>query len=187
MTPRITHVLVPTLLALPLALALACGGSQKPPPVEEVPIDKAGTGSGSGSSDPSGNGGGGGGGGGGTSGGGGGGGGGGTTGTGTGPTPLTTDDKPDAGAAAPVASATPTGPTHAGGLTSKECDAVMNKFLTMMSTENHIPLPDLNGQTGQLGDALSGMKGECISKSTKKQYTCAMASRNTAGWKKCME
>ena len=178
MTPRSIFSL------LPVVVALACGSSQKPPPVEEVPINGSGT-RGGGTDN------GGGGGGGGTTGGGGGttsggGGGGGTTGTGTGPTPLTTDDRPDAGAG-PAASAAPTGPTHPGGLTSKESHTVINKFLTMMSTENHIPLPDLNGQSGQLGDALSGMKGECAAKSTKKQYTCAMASRNTAAWKKCME
>ena len=107
---------------------------------------------------------------------------------GTGPTPLTTDDRPDAGGGtAPAASSAPTGPTHPGGLSSKECDAVINRFLSLMSTENHIPMPDLNGQTGQLGDALSGMKGECASKTTKKQYTCGMAARTTTAWKKCME
>ncbi len=180
MSPRITFALASTVV-----LALACGSTQKPPPVEEVPIDKSGTTTGGNGNDPSS-----GGGGGTTTGGGGGGtttGGGGTGGNGGGPTPLTTDDgKPDAGTA-PAPSATTTGPTHAGGLTAKECDTVINKFLQMMSTENHIPLPDLNGQTGQLGEALSGMKGECSQKTTKKQYTCAMASKNTAGWKKCME
>ena len=93
------------------------------------------------------------------------------------------DATPDAGGApAPSGSTVKKGP-----LTPKECTDVVNKFVTMMAKENHLPVPALDGQAGQLGDVFSGMRNECGQTTTKKQYTCAMAARTTDVWKKCMQ
>ena len=170
-----------TLLASLVLLPLACGSTQKPAPVAEVPMDQAGGGgtkTGGGDDDANG-----------------GGGGGGTTtsGTGTGsdkppppgvgPQPMGgSDSPPDAGGPAPAGSTVKKGP-----LTPKECSDVVNKFVTMMAHENHMPAPTLDGQTGQLGDVFSGMRNECGQNTTKKQYACAMAARTTDVWKKCMQ
>ena len=180
-----------TLLATFVLLPLACGSTQKPAPVDEIPISQAGGGGGGGSKngggggdDPGGN--------------------GGATGTGTqttsgtapvpdkapppgvGPQPMGGgggDATPDAGGApAPSGSTVKKGP-----LTPKECTDVVNKFVTMMAKENHLPVPALDGQAGQLGDVFSGMRNECGQTTTKKQYTCAMAARTTDVWKKCMQ
>jgi len=175
-----------TLLSTFVLLPLACGSTQKPAPIAEIPIDQAGTGNptrNAGGDDPTGS-------------GGGTGTGSGTTtsGTGTvpdkppppgvGPQPMGgSDPQPDAGGgAAPSASTVKKGP-----LTPKECSDVVNKFVTMMARENHMPVPTLDGQTGQLGDVFSGMRNECSQTTTKKQYTCAMAARTTDVWKKCMQ
>lgn len=174
-----------TLLASFVLLPLACGSTQKPAPIDEIPIDQAGGGgggtkTGGGGDDPSGT-------------GGGTGSGTGATGTGSapdkpppsgvGPQPMGgTDSTPDAGGAAPAGSTVKKGP-----LTPKECSDLVNKFVTMMAKENHMPAPALDGQTGQLGDVFSGMRNECAQTTTKKQYTCAMAARTTDVWKKCMQ
>lgn len=178
-----------TLLASFVLLPLACGSTQKPAPVAEVPIDQAGGGGGGGTKtggggdDPGGNGGG-------TGTGTGTGTGGTGTGTdkppsGVGPQPMGgTDNVPDAGGGGPA----PAGSTvKKGPLTPKECSDVVNKFVTMMARENHLPVPALDGQAGQLGDVFSGMRNECGQTTTKKQYTCAMAARTTDVWKKCMQ
>jgi hypothetical protein len=174
-----------TLLASLVLLPLACGSTQKPAPVDEVPIGQPGAGVGGsktgGSDDPSGS---------------GTGTGNGTTSTsgtatgsdkppppGSGPQPLGGgDSSPDAGGPAPAGSTVKKGP-----LTPKECADVVNKFVTMMARENHMPVPTIDGQTGQLGDVFSGMRTECSQTTTKKQYTCAMAARTTDLWKKCMQ
>lgn len=168
-------------------MPLACGSTQKPAPVAEAPIDQAGSGGGGstrgGGDDPGGT-----------------GGndttsGGATTGTaavpdkppppGVGPQPMGggSDAPPDAGSgAAPAGSSVKKGP-----LTPKECTDVVNKLVTMMALENHMPAPALDGQAGQLGDLFSGMRNECAQTTTRKQYTCAMAARTTDVWKKCMQ
>lgn len=173
-----------TLLTSLVLLPLACGSTQKPPPPAEIPIDQAGTGGGTktggGADDPAGN---------------GGGTGSGTTTTtgavpdkppppGVGPQPMggVSDAPPDAGGPPPAGSSVKKGP-----LTPKECTDVVNKFVTMMARENHMPVPSMDGQTGQLGDVFSGMRNECGQNTTKKQYTCAMAARTTDVWKKCMQ
>jgi hypothetical protein len=177
-----------TLLTSLVLLPLACGSTQKPPPPDEVPIGSPGAGVGGtktgGGDDPGSSGGGSGGNGGGT----------GTAGTaavpdkppppGVGPQPMGGGDtpQPDAGGPAPAGSTVKKGP-----LTPKECSDVVNKFVTMMAKENHMPVPSLDGQTGQLGDVFSGMRNECAQNTTKKQYTCAMAARTTDVWKKCMQ
>ena len=176
-----------TLLASFVLLPLACGSTQKPAPIDEIPIDQAGGGgggtkNGGGGDDPAA-----------TGGGTGAGTGAAATGSvpdkppppGVGPQPMGgTDSTPDAGAggAAPAGSTVKKGP-----LTPKECSDVVNKFVTMMAKENHMPAPALDGQVGQLGDVFSGMRNECGQNTTKKQYTCAMAARTTDVWKKCMQ
>ncbi len=72
-----------------------------------------------------------------------------------------------------------------GGLTLKECTDVIMTLAKEMTKENHVPTPtqaDL-AQHPIFGQMLT----ECGNTTTKKQHKCAMASKTTTGWKKCME
>lgn len=72
-----------------------------------------------------------------------------------------------------------------GGLTQKECTDVIMVLAKSMTKENHVPTPT---QADLASHPIFGqMLTECGQTTTKKQHKCAMASRTTAAWKKCME
>ena len=156
-------------VALVFVLA-ACGGSTQHSKVEEVPIEQGGGGGGSlppdevgdsGSSStvaiPTG-----------------------TAPPGVGPQSL--DVQQDAGSAQPTA---PHFVQRTGGLTEKECTDAVMVYAKLYSKENKTTAPaaaDLSK------DATYGqMLADCGQSTTKKQKTCAMATRTSAAWKKCME
>ncbi len=157
-------------LAISVAvLVVACGGSTHHQQVQEVPIDQGGGGHsdddpGSGSSSativPASD---------------------ASAPPGVGPQSL--DTPADAGSS--TTNTAPAFVAHAGGLTQKECSDVIMVLAKEMTKENHVPTPtaaDL-AQHPIFGQMLA----ECGNNTTKKQHKCAMASKTTAAWKKCME
>jgi hypothetical protein len=152
----------------------ACGGSTQHSKVEEVPIGEQG-GGGSLPPDEMGD-------------------GGTTTNTvaipsGTAPPgvgPQSLDVQQDAGGSTSgPTSTTPHFVQRAGGLTEKECTDMVMSFAKIMSKENKTTAPS---PTDMPKDPIYGqMLADCGQSTTKKQKTCAMAARTSAGWKKCME
>jgi len=160
-------------LAVSFVCALACGGSVQHTPVQEVPIDQSGGTTTTSDLPPdevgqAGN----------------------ATSTplpdagpppGVGPQSL--DTPQDAGATQPTAP--PAFVQRAGGLTQKECTDVIMVLAKAMTRENHVPTPT---QAELAQHPIFGqMLAECGQSTTKKQHKCAMATRTTAAWKKCME
>jgi hypothetical protein len=162
-------------VALVFVLA-ACGGSTQHSKVEEVPIENAnGTGGGgalppdevgdaggatSTVAIPSG-----------------------TAPPGVGPQSL--DVQQDAGSTTGPTSTAPHFVQRAGGLTERECTDVVMGFAKIMAKENKSTAPSA---TDLPKDPIYGqMLADCGQSTTKKQKTCAMAARTSAGWKKCME
>ncbi len=156
---------------LVLALA-ACGGSTQHTKVEEVPIDQGGGGSSNLPPDemsdaaivtattvvPDG-----------------------SAPPGVGPQSLDVQASADAGA-----STAPSGfVQRTGGLTQKECTDVVMVFAKLTAKESKQTPPS----TADLAkDAIYGpMINECGQNTTKKQHKCAMASKSSTSWKKCME
>jgi hypothetical protein len=82
----------------------------------------------------------------------------------------------------------PAGPhfvQRAGGLTERECTDMVMGFAKIMAKENKGTAPSA---TDLPKDPIYGqMLADCGQSTTKKQKTCAMAARSSAGWKKCME
>jgi len=157
-----------------LFMLAACGGSTKHSKVDEVPIENGGGGGGGGSSlppdemgdaatttstvaVPTG-----------------------TAPPGVGPQSL--DTQTDAGGPQPI---TPHFVQRAGGLTERECTDMVMGFAKLMSKENKSTAPSA---TDLPKDPIYGqMLADCGQSTTKKQKTCAMTARSSAGWKKCME
>lgn len=157
--------------ALLLFVLVACGGSTQHSKIEEVPIGEQGGGGGGLPPDEVGD-------------------SGATTNTvaipsGTAPPgvgPQSLDVQQDAGG--PTSTA-PHFVQRAGGLTEKECTDVVMGFAKIMSKENKSTAPSA---TDLPKDPIYGqMLADCGQSTTKKQKTCAMAARSSAGWKKCME
>jgi hypothetical protein len=96
--------------------------------------------------------------------------------------PQSIDTQPDAST---QASAPPAFVQRAGGLTLKECSDVVMVLAKSMTKENHVPTPT-SAELAQ-HPIFGQMLAECGQSTTKKQHKCAMASRTTAAWKKCME
>lgn len=97
--------------------------------------------------------------------------------------PQSLDSQPDAAATtAPTAAVFV---QRAGGLTQKECSDVIMVLAKNMTKENHVPTPTAAelAQHPIFGQMLT----ECGQTTTKKQQKCAIATRTTAAWKKCME
>jgi hypothetical protein len=101
---------------------------------------------------------------------------------GVGPQSLDSHAAQDAGAA-------PSGPPkfvkRPHGLTQRQCTDVVLHFAKLMAKEHKTPPP-----TAAMipKDQLYGqMLYDCGQSTTHKQSHCAMTSRSTAGWKKCME
>jgi hypothetical protein len=160
-------------LGLVIVLA-ACGGSTQHSKVEEVPIGEQGAGGGSLPPDEMGD------------------SGAATTSTtpiptgsappGVGPQSLDVQPAADAGAAQSTA---PHFVQRAGGLTEKECTDMVMGFAKLMAKESKGNAPSA---TDLPKDPIYGqMLADCGQSTTKKQKTCAMAARSSAGWKKCME
>ena len=98
--------------------------------------------------------------------------------------PQSLDVQQDAGSSGPQSTA-PHFVQRAGGLTEKECTDVVMGFAKIMSKENKTTAPSA---TDLPKDPIYGqMLADCGQSTTKKQKTCAMAARTSAGWKKCME
>ncbi|HEX4516977.1 MAG TPA: hypothetical protein VH054_25690 [Polyangiaceae bacterium] len=97
--------------------------------------------------------------------------------------PQSLDVQPDAGPT--QTAATPHFVQRAGGLTEKECTDMVMVFAKAASKENKTTPP---AATDLPKDPTYGqMLADCGQSTTKKQKTCAMAARTSAGWKKCME
>ena len=152
----------------------ACGGSTQHAKVEEVPIEQGG---GSGTSLPpddgdSGS----------------------TTVTtvptgsappGVGPQSLDTPPPQQDAGAATTPAAPPQFVQRANGLTQKECTDMVMAFAKLVTKENKTTAP---AATDIPKDPIYGqMLADCGQSTTKKQKTCAMATRTSAAWKKCME
>ena len=132
-------------------LLLACGGSQKPPPLAEVPINE---------NTPSAN------------------------------NPPPGDDPApvgDTSGALPVEGAHDAGPPDSGSSVKKpntigeaDCRKVIKKYADFVSKGTSAADLESNPVYGQ-------MLSQCQVETTKKQYTCAMASRTKTGWETCMK
>jgi hypothetical protein len=159
--------------ALTVLGAAACGGSSKNSKVEEVPIENGGGGGSSLPPDEVGD---------------------GSAATttvvipdgsappGVGPQSLDTQPQSDAGGPTAV---TPTFQQRTGGLTQKECTDMVALFAKLSTKESHGTAPSA---TDLPKDPIYGqMIADCGQSTSKKQKTCAMAARTSAGWKKCME
>jgi len=72
-----------------------------------------------------------------------------------------------------------------GGLTEKECTDAVMVLAKLTSKETHAATPT---QADLAQHPVFGLKlSACGNAATKKQQKCAMASKSTAAWKKCME
>jgi hypothetical protein len=150
-----------------LAVLTACGGSQHTQ-VQEVPIDLDGGGRSTSDLPPDE-----------------------VSGTGTsvalpdgsappGVGPQSLDTQPDAGLPAPQGFV-----QRQGGLSEKECTDMVLAFAKLSAKEKHATAPvaaDLDKDP-----VLANMITDCGASTTKKQQKCALASRTSGGWKKCME
>lgn len=153
----------PIVCVAALAAVIACGSSQKPPPVAEVPINEGAPSKNNPDDPPTSN---------------------DTpvtvptdTGSksGTGPQPLDTGT-PDAG---------DTGTAKKGQLSEADCKKVIKKLADFIQKENHQPaiaMTDLENNP-----VFNPMLTQCQQETTKKQYTCAMATKNKTGWETCMK
>jgi hypothetical protein len=154
----------PIVCALSIAQMFACGETQRPPAVAEVPINE-GTPSKNNPDDPVDN---------------------STTtttpppdtgnGSGNGPKPLT-DSTPDVDAGG--------GTAKKGQLGEADCKKVIKKLADFVQKENH--QPPIAPSDLENNPVFNPMLTQCQQETTKKQYTCAMAAKNKTGWETCMK